>query len=261
MTTVTDNRPECFISFNTSYSTLSSSQISLNFTNNNAKKRGNVLYGRRLNNCKLLFQGNTGCSISMHDQNNQCNDSAFEILKTVSSISQESNSIAFSSNPSILCICNETSINRCHCGPPIKISVSPGQTFTIAFQTIDQYGNLVDGMVMSTQNNTDDYRIRHEAITTNLSPQDFYFSVLIDDKNLVNNTNSHISFALFLEGPCRNSTYFNITVQPCPFGFEFSSEIHKCHCTNQLQQFTEDCNVDDCDLCHCWSLNHQGASL
>ena len=245
MTTVTDNRPECFISFNTSYITLSSSQISLNFTNNNAEKRGNVLYGGRLNKCKLLFQGNTGCSISMHDQNNQCNDSAFEILKTISSISQESNSIDYSSNPSILCICNKTSINRCHCGPPMQISVSPGQTFTLALQTIDQYGNLVDGMVMSTQNNTDDYRIRHDAIITNLSIQDFNFSVLIGDGDLVNNTNSHINFALFLEGPCRNSTHFNITVQPCPFGFEFSSEIRKCHCANQLQRFTEDCNVDD----------------
>ena len=67
----------------------------------------------------------------------------------------------------------------------------------------------------------------------------------IDDKDLVNNINSHVSFALFLEGPCRNSTHLNIAVQPCPFGFEFSSEIHKCHYTNQLQQFTEDCNVVD----------------
>ena len=213
VTTVTDSRPECFISFNTSYITLNSSKISLNFTNNSAKKRGNVRYGGRLNNCQLLFQGNTGCRLNARDQNDQCNNSAFEILKTMSSISQESNSIAFSSKPSILCICNESLISHCHCGPPMNVSVSPGQTFTLALQTIDQYGNLVDGMVMSTQNNTDDYRIRHEAITTNLSPQDFTFSVLIDDKDLVNNINSHISSALFLEGPCRNSTHLNITVQ------------------------------------------------
>ena len=104
VTTVTDSRPECFISFNTTYITLNSSKISLNFTNNSAEKRGNVLYGGRLNNCRLLFQGNTGYRLNIRDQNDQCNNSAFEILKTMSSISQESNSIAFSSKPSILCI-------------------------------------------------------------------------------------------------------------------------------------------------------------
>lgn len=243
MTMVTEDRPECFISLNI---TLNDSQILLNFTNNIAAKRGNVLYGGRLNRCRLLFQGNVGCSVSVHDQNNQCNDSALEIFKSISSVTQESNSTAFSSKPSMLCICNESSlIGHCQCRQPRQIGVSPGQTFTLALQTFDQYDNIVSGKVMSTQNNTDDYRIRHDIITTNLSPKDFNFSVLIGNKDLVNNTNSNITFALFLEGPCRNSTRMNISVEPCPFGFEFSPEIRKCHCTSKLQRFTEDCNVND----------------
>lgn len=49
------------------------------------------------------------------------------------------------------------------------------------------------------------------------------------------------------EGNCRNSTHFDITVKPCPPGFQFSTDIQKCGCANLFQKFTDcgDCIIED----------------
>ena len=243
-TMIANIRPECFIMFNTCHYSLNSSHILLNFTNNNAGMHGNILYGGWLNKCNSdqLFLDNSECN----NQNNQRKDSAFEIVKKFSSIIQENGSSTnFSSKPSILCINYNESLNTTnHCGLPVPRKVSPGQTFTVAMLTLDQYNNIVDGEVMSNQSNTDDMRIKYDSdtIKTNLLLKNFTFQVLVGNKDY---NNTQLNFSLFLEGPCKNRTHFDITLLPCPFGFEFSTENRKCHCANVLQRFTEDCYIEN----------------
>ena len=237
LTETDDTRPECFITLNTC------NNILLNFTNNDAKKGGDVLYGGSLNECRGLFLSIAECSISMNDQNHE---SAFDVfVKNTSSISPEYNSsIEFSSKPSSLCIFNESSDN--YCGSPTPMDVFPGGTFNVTMQAVDQYNNQMDGVeVKSTQSNTGDYRINPNTIITNLMYPIFTFDVLVYNEDLVMNE-SKLNFSLYVDtdGQCRNSTHFDITVKPCPLGFEFSSDIRKCNCAKLLQKFTEDCNIE-----------------
>ena len=243
--------PECFIMLDTCYNSFDGSQLILNFTNNTAENSGSVLYGGSLNQCRGLFKSNAECS--MTDQNQEI-QSAFDIIfnTTVSSIHPESSSYTdseFSSNPSTLRIFNDSS-NK-YCGSPMPVKVFPGGTFNVAMQVVDQYNHSLDGVeVKSTQNNSGDYRINTDSeldtITTNLLHPNITFRVLVYDEDLVKNE-SKLNFSLYinLEGQCRNYTHFNITVKPCPFGFEFSSDIRKCSCANLLKKFTEDCTIED----------------
>ena len=235
---LTETAPECFIKLNTCYSLFDHSQFLLNFTNNDAGMRGNVLYGGWLNHCKWLFKINAECGT------NKSKEPAFEIVKNLSgmNITEEND---FSSKPSSLCISNEGSTN--HCGSPVPMSVSPGETFIVALLAIDQYSNPIDGVeVMSNQINTDDYRISHSTIMTNSSYQFFPFTALVHNREIVENQKT-LKFSLYIgpDGQCRNITHLNIRVQPCPLGFEFSSDIRKCSCSKVLQKFTEDCNIEE----------------
>ena len=242
-TITADIRPECFITLNTCYRSFDSSQFSLTFVNNNAKEGGNVLYGGSLNECTGLFKRDTDCNVFINDQR----ESALEIMQKISSIIPENdNSTKFSSKPNKLCIYDENSTD--FCGSPTPMNVIPGQTFSLTLLIIDKYENSVDGVVVrSTQINTDDYLIDHDIIITQSFYQTFAFHVLVHNENLVNNS-SKLEFSLFLEDSCRNNTHVDITLLPCPFGFEFSTENRKCLCANVLQQFTEDCNIDDTSI-------------
>ena len=239
-TVTADIRPECFIMLNACYRSFDSSQFSLTFVNNNAKKSGSVLYGGSLNECRGFFKSDTECNVFINDQK----ESALEIMEKISSITPENdNSTKFSSKPNKLCIYNGNSTD--HCGSPTPMNIIPGQTFNLTLLIIDHYENPVDGVVVrSTQNNTDDYLIDHGIIISQQFYQTFVFHVLVSSENLVS-YNSKLEFSLFLEESCRNNTHIDISLLPCPFGFEFSIENRKCQCTNVLQKLTEDCNIDD----------------
>ena len=163
-------------------------------------------------------------------------------------------------NYSILCL----SLNKCFV-PEVKYtsraassinignytrtlqSVSPGEMFNVSLLTIDQYSNSIDGVqVMNDQTNTDDYRINYHHSSVTNSSLILFYDVVIRNGYLVTN-GSKLNFFLYVdvEGQCRNYTNFDITLKPCPFGFEFSSDISKCSCAKVLQKFTEDCIIEN----------------
>ena len=99
---------------------------------------------------------------------------------------------------------------------------------------------------MNDQTNTDDYRINYHHSNVTNSSLILFYDVIIRNGNLVMN-GSKLNFSLYVdvEGQCRNYTNFDITLKPCPFGFEFSSDIRKCSCAKLLQKFTEDCIIEN----------------
>jgi predicted outer membrane repeat protein len=238
--------PECFIHLNICYSSFNrlSDEFLLNFTNNSADKRGHVLYGGRLNECRRLFKTGGECGTSMNHK------LPIEIVKNISMwIPYEDKNYTFSSKPNSLCIHNENSTDLCEL--PEAINVSPGEMFSVSLVTIDQYSNSIEGVqVMSNQTNTNDYQITYMSNHTSETNSSLilFYQVFVSNESLVENENK-LSFSLFTEpdGNCRNSTDFNITVKPCPLGFKFSSDIQKCSCAELFQKFTDcgDCIIED----------------
>ena len=241
--------PECFIRLDICYSSFDNDQFLLNFTNNKAGERGHVLYGGWLNECGWLFKSSVECSTSMNEEPRP----AIEIVKNNIStrIPHDDEVYTFSSKPNSLCIYNESSTGQIECGLPVAINVSPGEIFTVSLVTIDQYSNAIDGVkVMSDQTNTDDYQIvyNHSNMTDSESPLILFYQVFVSNESLVQNKNK-LNFSLYTdpEGNCRNSTHFDITVKPCPPGFQFSADIQKCGCANLFQKHTDcgDCIIED----------------
>ena len=233
--------PECFIHLNICYSSFKSDQFLLNFTNNKAGKRGHVLYGGWLNQCRQLFINTLAeCGTSVNQE------FPIEIVKNISRrVPHEDETYTFSSNPNSLCIHNE-SLND-HCMQPMAISVSPGETFKVSLLIVDQYSNSIDGVqVMTYQTNIDDYRINYNRMNMTNSSTILFYDVFVNNNSSIKNGNK-LNFALYINvaGQCRNYTYFDITLEPCPFGFEFSSNIDKCGCAKLLQEFIKDCNIED----------------
>ena len=177
-----------------------------------------MLYGGRLNDCKQLFRKNSDCN-----NNNQKQSVVFEIVReiiNISNIAHENTSTEFSSKPSTLRACIYARAHK---------NYYPGGSFNVTTITFDQYDNPVDGVVVKiTQTITDEYLISHDnVITTNSSIRNFTFLVLVRNESLNGN---QLKFALFLEGLCSNRVNLDISLKPCPFGFEFNVDIRKCQC-------------------------------
>ena len=146
----------------------------------------------------------------------------------------------------MVCTFNESSNDYSDCGSPVPMNIFPGGTFSITMHVIDQYNHSMDGVeVKGNQSNTGDYRISPDTLTTNLTCPNIMFQVFVYSENLIKNE-SKLNFSLYIdqEGQCRNYTSFDITVQPCPFAFDFSPDIRKCSCGKLLKKFTEDCSIE-----------------
>ena len=49
-------------------------------------------------------------------------------------------------------------------------------------------------------------------------------------------------------GSINTGVTFDIHIKPCPLGFELSNKYHICACNKWLQNFTDECNIDDSSI-------------
>ena len=241
----TDAKLECLIILKTTDSLLNNASILLNFTNNMANRNGDVLYGGQLGKCKLLF--NTTTAINTTSGNTmEVQDNSYEIVMNISTIDGDSeqgnNSIA--SPPLKLCLCdNSTSnFNKLH----TDRCVAPGQAFEIAMVVQDLYNSTLQGIAIGHYNYDDSYPLTPKddiIMYTSLLCKTFTYRLFVDSELI--ETTPYYSFYISEEDSCNpNEISLTITILPCPIGFDFSSEVRKCVCTDILQKFTENCNID-----------------
>ena len=224
------------------------------FANNSAGKGGDIVYG--------------GHIAYGFDENKNCMDN----FKAISNISEASLSL-ISSDPLRVCLCNESGLPDCMLlVDPTPHSIYPGQTISISAVVVGQNWGTVAGSVyaqflhkLTTENkihlessqvvqNSSQYScstLQYTIFTTTegllqilvLTAQDIYVSAFQDDYEAPLMTLKRIYKASKTVAQTIyyriNPVYMNISLLPCPPGFQIkSTEPFKCDCNKLLEQIS-----------------------
>ena len=243
--------PECFLAFNTSYDLLNSTQISFSFINNTADGGGEILYGGQLNRCRLLFQDdmavdNCGNRI---DSGVQYEKSLLDIAESELFVLQGSENVksAISSPPERLCTCDDNSTVLCNSDSLFKtLEIMPGQEFSITLVTLGQTNQNVGATILSRNIDADSKYILSPAIqSTSQSCTRVSYRLFVTEAV----EDASVSYKFFLDGPCQSlgdgGIHIDLSVQPCPVGFMFSTQEHECVCEEMIQFLTKNCYIDN----------------
>ena len=227
------------------------------FSNNSAGKGGDIVYGGNVaygfnNNKKYGFNKKKNC---------------MDTFKEISNISDTSLSL-ISSDPLRVCLCNKSGLPDCMLlDGPTPHSIYPGQTISISAVVVGQDWGTVAGSVYaqflhkSTHENTiclkapqgvqnankDSCNSLHYTIFSMnenvqemlvLTAQDLYVSKYQDYHRLSIYELTDIYFASLSVAQTlyyrTNPVYLNISLLPCPPGFQIRSS--KCDCNKLLHQ-------------------------
>ena len=238
----------------------------LTFRGNTAGKGGDILYGGRL-------------AIGLNGVTKNC----LQSFRNISNISQNSLS-AIASESSRVCLCNSSGIPDClKLVYPKRHVIYPGQTINTSVVTVGQAFGSVAGSVFAqfiqlspndsipqleewqyTQAvgkdscNILNYTVfqSHDGLSDAilaLTPQFKEVSYFLSNerekwtiKQYILWTQINASFTPFPKKILEYPAYVNVTLLPCPLGFELCGSTAKCKCNDLLQRLTGvECDIQD----------------
>ena len=213
------------------------------FKNNTALEAGATLYGSSIDYCRLTCVNQHG-HVKDRQSPYDCPISG-KIFEHIAS----NESLDISSDPLYICLCNDNETVCSSCA--ITTTVYPGGIVTVPV--------LAHGQRNGTT----------PAVIHNITPKD---SLSFNDLEITQNIpagctslkytvhtraeNTFQQIRLYAEGPCpprerttlatpTNILTIGFKVAQCPPGFELSDTHPTCICTQRLQRFTNDCQIND----------------
>ena len=223
---------ECFFTIDAS----APKSISLEFANNSASAFGGVLYLMQVDSCERSSY-NTLDSCKVKIGQNYTNWSA--VFRRISTITSQDHVGNMSADVEYIRFCSD----------PLKgdsryknMTLYPGQQFNVTLVAIGPAQLFVETEI--TRKVIDvDIRLRRELPRTavNTTCTNVFYRLFATKAPKIakiqlyhdNSCNSHV-----------DSVYLNVTIQPCPFGFELSTKEQKCICDKRLQTVTDKCIID-----------------
>ena len=234
--------------------------MGVTFLDNYARIAGNDVYGGSLEKCVVSYHGN-----SLEGWRR------FEQLFT-----SRSGFPDVSSDPSRVCLCNET--DQPNCTMVYRyLSVRPGEPFNVSVVAVGQWFNapipagvptaiysklLLQNRQGLTQGRLKDWQLAQEGsrICSNISytvqsannNEVILLTVGISrdqhpiDPKFINKAihwfkDLGVPLDTFVNLP----VYVNVTLLPCPLGFELSPELLECICANTLREYGMTCDISD----------------
>ena len=229
--TRSSNHEECFIELSSSFN------IHLNFSNNTAGSSGSLVYGGNLDGCRLYVGGGERDNCGNRIGGNY-SDNPVDTIKTISStVSVDSTTSDFSSDPIQVCICilNDSPM----CNVDMDIETVRGKEFSVQVVTVGQNNGIVPSSVRTSLSNGVQISPTQRIQSTgkNCTPIVYRLSSEYNTTTL----------ELFPDsGSCRDiesyRTNVNVKFLPCPDGFTLKGS--ECVCEDRLQQYTTSCSVD-----------------
>jgi len=117
--------------------------ISLTFVNNTAKYAGSVLYGGRVDYC-YTYQHFTYHKLSSYYYSSRIFDIIFDIT-------QQLDGSLVSSDPFVVCLCNENGYPRCNIkNYTFPRSIYPGETFNVSAVAVGQRSGVAPAPIVAT---------------------------------------------------------------------------------------------------------------
>ena len=220
--------PDCFLEVEGEI--LSDGEIRLSFVNNSATLSGTVLYGGRLDMCRLPVHRGSQASV-------QYIDNAIEAFNTLSTyVTDDEITSNISSDPLRVCFCQNGAPN---CSLDQHMSVVRGELFFFSAVTVGQNNNTVPSSIRVDVDNNAELGLLQRIQPTGQTCTDISYRLFTPD--------SSENLVLYPDGPCRDTGFarriVQVTLLDCPDGFNLSGA--SCVCDERLLPFTTTCNVDD----------------
>ena len=226
--------------------------IRIYFRNNTALEAGATLYGSSIDYCRLTF-------VIQHSQIRDSNSPYLcpisgDIFDNITS----NVSLDISSDPLYICTCND---NETVCSnSAITMTVYPGGIITVPVLAHGQRNGTTPAIIRNT---TPRGSLSFNDLETTQNITARCTSLKYTVHTRAEDTFQQIK--LYAEGPCppREETTHGVTtnilsiaaltnvltirfkVAKCPPGFELSDTHPTCTCTQRLQPFTNDCQIND----------------
>ena len=215
----------CFYQFDAINQNISDLNIQITFENNTAYFAGSALYGGFVDICL----------IGLSTERNNYFDSIFKVQNT------DENPTAISSDPQMVCPCNESKPNCGSCPQVWSVYTYPGAQFHLQAVIVGQKDGIVPGVVRAAVQNTSavlgdlQYSQATGKSCTTLN-YTVYSSPTEETITLMTET---IPNRLTLKG-----LIINVTLLPCPWGFTLTGAPPKCDCADELRKH----HIDTCNI-------------
>ena len=234
--------------------------MGVTFLDNHAQLAGNDVYGDSLENCLVKYNGNSRKGWRGFQQ----------------WFTSKSGFPDVSSDPSRVCLCNETGQPNCT-AVYHPLTIRPGEQFNVSVVAVGQWFNapipagvptaiysklLLQNRQGSTQGRLKDWQLAQQGgrTCTNISytvqsgnnNEVILLTVGVSgDQNPVDPKiiNKAIHWFKDLKVPLDTyvnlPVYVNVTLLPCPFGFELSPGSLQCICATLLREYEVTCEIAD----------------
>ena len=234
-----------------------SETFSIVFQNNRAVRAGDsIYYGGAITACQLNAQRHQNILLPQNDA-------------ATSSVS---------SDPTQLCLCNDTGIVCCPSGDPSFSescavlqeagTVYPGQKVTLQVVAVGQTFGTTPATVSSylaTNNNMTRQLVYTPTLSHNLENSPPTLATLNASCTAIhyslNSVNEYEDIVLFPSGVCRVYSKLRVRVHintSCPPGFELSQESNSCICETRLRELNSSIAHIFCDINH-EAIQHFGS--
>ena len=206
--------------------------INVLFDGNDASEAGTALYGGNIDTCNLLSTIN----VVSQTETTTIFDQIFQFDN-----STEKNASLISSEPFSVCLCVDEVPN---CSIHVhNISVFPGNTFDVSVTAHGQRGGLSPAVIFADF--LLPYDIQHPPRLGHLQDTQEIGNNCTTLRYSVSSTDSSLRMLLAIENSILRlePTYVNISLLPCPPGFDLSGDPPMCSCDTVLTAAGVKCDL------------------
>ena len=207
--------------------------ISLVFDNNTAEEGGNALFGGIVDSCVYLVTDAIS-GIERRAPSNAIFDAISNFIGDTDSVSR------VSSQAYRICPCLNGKID---CSETTYIHEAyPGETLSVPLVAVGQQNGAASSVVIAYLNSPTTARFGEREDVQSVTAQ-----CSLVPYTLLSRSSSE-SFLLYSEAPCGTlgePLLVNVTLLPCPTGFQLSRTSSSCVCADRLQKYTQSCNIAD----------------
>ena len=211
--------------------------FNLSFINNTAQKGGDAIYGAGISDCAYLGNITTSCSCHASDLV-QSTDSGLYFEPGL-----DSDPSQISSDPTRVCQCENGKINCSNTS--WSETHYPGEEFTVSAVDVGDMDGPVDGPVFAQflpQYNGVLGGLQYFQQVNHTKCTELRYSVLSKPGLVVMALTVNTARILRYQDDSY-TLYINVTLYPCPVGFNLSDYPHQCICDTKLKKNNVPCNI------------------
>ena len=216
---------KCFFQF----SDITDINVNVYFEGNSAGESGSVQYGGNIDYCILD-----------RSHSSPCIESSKSVFNMITHFGHNDDSVSqISSDPIMICFCNQSMPLNCSDAIIEPILVYPGEVITQSILTLGQRQRTAPGVVYIYYKEPDMTVLSALRISNHCDVYTIPFRNEYGSYNQYITTDSSFSFNMN-----NNTITLNITVLPCPTGFTVD-HLFKCVCNDLLLTHGVICEIDN----------------